>query len=166
MNANTNDRFLIGWREWITFPQFSNARVKAKIDTGARTSSIHAYNINVTREGGREIVAFDLHPNQHDDETVVPCRAPLLDTRVMTNSGGQREERLVIEVSIKLGHQEWPIELSLTNRDTMGFRMLLGRTAIRRRFWVVPDRSFLAGRTTSEHLSRRTPRKHKLADKR
>lgn len=135
----------VGWREWITFPDFGGIRVKAKVDTGARTSSIHATAIEHVARDGRDWIDFCLFPHQNNHDTFVKCSAPMVERRVITDSGGHAEDRFVVLARIGLGAQTWDIELSLTQRDTMGFRMLLGRTAIRNRFVVLPGKSYLAG---------------------
>jgi hypothetical protein len=140
---------VVGWREWVFFPDFSNARVKAKVDTGARTSAIHAYEIKLIERGEPPLVSFIIHPNQKDNDTIVQCQAPLVERRVITDSGGHQEERFVVSVQLKLGAHRWPVELSLTDRDSMGFRMLLGRTALKQRFLVQPWRSYLEGKPIS-----------------
>lgn len=149
--SRSEDKYtLIGWREWIVFPDFENARIKAKIDTGARTSAIHADNVEAVERDGQAYVSFIIHPNQKDNENTVMCVAPLVERRAITDSGGKTEERYVVSALVRLGDRSWPIELSLTDRDSMGFRMLLGRTALKKRFWVQPDKSFLHGRDKSE----------------
>ncbi|MCC2097083.1 MAG: ATP-dependent zinc protease [Hyphomicrobiales bacterium] len=141
-----SDRYrAIGWREWVTFPAFEMARVKAKVDTGARTSAMHATNIAVEQGPGGEFATFAIFPSQDDHDTFVECRAPVVGRRSVTDSGGHTEERVIVRTIARLGEIEWPIEMSLTQRDTMGFRMLLGRMAIRRRFTVFPGKSFLNG---------------------
>lgn len=135
----------VGWREWVHLPELGGCRVKAKVDTGARTSAIHAWNIAVGRTRGGAFVTFELHPMQRDDATIVQCRAPLLGMRSIRNSGGQTENRYVIETLAEIGESRWRIQLSLTQRDEMGFRMLLGRSALKGRFIVDPGRSFLLG---------------------
>ena len=137
---------LVGWREWVVFPDFANARVKAKVDTGARTSAIHAEEIKLVNMGGAERVSFVLHPDQGSRDVVVSCEAPLIERRAITDSGGHEEERFVVGVRLQLGQHDWPIELSLTDRDSMGFRMLLGRSALKKRFLVQPWRSYREGR--------------------
>ena len=144
-SAPTKRYGVVGWREWVEFPEFSGARVKAKVDTGARTSAIHAEKIRLVSRDGTDRVAFVLHPNQDDRDLAVPCEAPLVERRVITDSGGHEEERYVISALVQLGEHVWPIELSLTDRDTMGFRMLLGRTALDERFLVQPWKSYLRG---------------------
>lgn len=143
--GSTELRRAVGWREWIELPELGSARVKAKVDTGARTSALHAWNIEAHEREGHEYVSFDLHPIQDDDETVLSCSARVLDKRSIRNSGGQATERYVIATPVHLGTETFDIELTLTQRDEMGFRMLLGRTAIRQRFLVDVGRSFLGG---------------------
>ena len=134
---------LIGWREWVMLPEFGITSIKAKIDTGARSSSIHAVNIEQFEVDGLSKVRFHIAPVQHDDGQRVQVEAKLLCQRSVTDSGGHREKRPVILAVVSLGGNPWPIELTLTNRDVMGFRMLLGRQAIRGRFLVDPGHSFL-----------------------
>lgn len=134
---------LIGWREWVSLPDLGVAHIKAKIDTGARTSAIHAWHIRPFSVRDQSWVAFELHPNQRDNEFRVPCEARVIGMRKIRNSGGRVELRHVISTIVRIGHMSWPIELSLTTRDEMGFRMLLGRAAMRRRLVVDPAKSFL-----------------------
>lgn len=148
---------LIGWREWVGLPDFGIARIKAKVDTGARTSALHAWNIRLDEQSDGAWVVFDLHPLQRDDTMIVACRAPLRDLREIRNSGGQRERRYVVRTSLQIGPLVYPIDVSLTNRDEMGFRMLIGRSALRGRFTVDPGRSFvLADRVTQDNAGAAT----------
>lgn len=132
----------MGWREWVALPQLEIADVKVKVDTGARTSALHAFNLRPFTRDGERWVRFDVHPVQRNDAIVRSCACPVRDYRWVVNSGGGREKRFVIETPIRIGEQEWPIEVTLADRDQMGFRMLLGRTAIKSRFVVDPARSF------------------------
>ena len=135
-----------GWREWISLPELGISRIKAKIDTGARTSALHAFELRPFSEGGRDRVEFQLHPVQKDNDTAVTCQADVLDKRVVTDSGGHKEERFVIETLLKVGQHQWPIEVTLTARDDMLFRMLIGRTALKARVQVNPARSYEVGK--------------------
>lgn len=136
----------LGWREWVTLPQLGIPQIKAKVDTGARTSALHAFSVRVFQEGDKERVEFMLHPIQKDNETVVTCVADILDRRTVTDSGGHKEERFVISTELAIGKYSWPIEVTLTARDDMLFRMLIGRTAIKNIAQVDPARSYLVGK--------------------
>lgn len=152
----------MGWREWVGLPELGVERIKAKIDTGARTSAIHAFEIRPFERDGQRFVGFVLHPVQHRRQPAVVCEAPLVDKRVVISSNGEREHRFVIETRVTLGSESWPIEMTLTNRDEMGFRMLLGRRALRRRFVVDPGGSFkLSGKPRKK--SSATPESDKAA---
>ena len=135
----------IGWREWVGLPDFGIRRTKVKVDTGAKSSAIHAYNVRVFARGGSEIVAFDLHPRQNNDRVVVSAEAEVLEFRKVRNSGGGVTTRPVIVTHAVLFGRRFPIELTLANRDEMGFRMLLGREALRGRFLVDADDSYRGG---------------------
>ncbi len=133
----------IGWREWVGLPELGISHIKAKIDTGARTSALHAFSLHPFREQGKDRITFDMHPLQNNTDVVISCTADVIDKRWVTDSGGHREERYVICTPVILGDQTWSIEITLTERDTMLFRMLLGRNAIRKRYVVNPARSFI-----------------------
>ncbi len=133
----------IGWREWVSLPELNIERIKAKIDTGARTSALHAFALHTFREGNQDKIRFDIHPLQNNVNVVITCVADIVDQRMVMDSGGHREERYVIQTNMFLGGKKFPIEVTLTERDSMQFRMLLGRSAIRKRFIVNPGRSFL-----------------------
>lgn len=136
----------IGWREWAALPELGVGAVKAKVDTGARSSALHAFAVERFRRRGRDWVRFAVHPVQRSAVPEIRAEAPLLGERRVRNSGGVEELRPVIRTDVVVGDARWPIELTLTSRDEMGFRMLLGRSAVRGRFLVDPGRSFLASR--------------------
>lgn len=141
----TRDKTVVGWREWICLPDLGVAHIKAKIDTGARTSALHTFSLETGRDRGVHCAHFGIHPFQRDTETVVWCTAPIVDERNVRDSGGHREWRHVIETPVELGGRRWPVEITLTVRDTMLFRMLVGRTAMAA-LRVDPTASFLTGR--------------------
>ena len=140
------DLITLGWREWVRLPDLAIDAIKVKVDTGARTSAIHAFELATFTENNKERVEFRIHPLQKDDATIVTCIADVVDKRVVTDSGGHKEERIVIVTTIGIGKYSWPIEATLTARDNMLFRMLLGRTAIKGRAQVNPARSYLIGK--------------------
>ncbi|HET6379162.1 MAG TPA: ATP-dependent zinc protease [Methylocella sp.] len=152
----------IGWREWAALPELNVRAIKAKIDTGARTSALHAYRIEPFRRAGALWLRFELHPLQRSDAMTVACEAPAIDERMVKNSGGGTERRYVIRTLLKLGDEAWPIELALANRDQMGFRMLLGRTALEGRALIEPGRSYLLGGRTASTTRGSKPRPHKI----
>jgi hypothetical protein len=133
----------IGWREWLELPELGIKRVKAKVDTGARSSALHAENIELFESRGRIGVRFTVLPLQRSRLKAVACQAPLHDERYVKSSNGSRELRPVIRTQVSWGGQLWEIDMTLTSRDLMGFRMLLGREAIRRRYLVDTGRSYL-----------------------
>ncbi|MGD8559820.1 MAG: ATP-dependent zinc protease [Gammaproteobacteria bacterium] len=141
-----DNKQIIGWREWVLLPDLGLPKIKAKIDTGARTSTLHAFKVNGYVKNGAKRVRFSVHPLQKDNDTVVECDAPVADHRFVTDSGGHKEKRYVIVTTLQIGDQSWEIEMTLTNRDTMKFRMLLGRTAMRKRLIVDPGTSYRIGK--------------------
>jgi hypothetical protein len=134
---------VLGWREWVQLPALGIDKIKAKIDTGARTSALHAFSLRPFTENGKDRVHFDIHPLQHNTDLIITCTADIIDKRLVTDSGGHTEERFVIETPIIIAGQTWSIEITLTERENMLFRMLLGRSAIRKRFMINPARSFV-----------------------
>lgn len=142
----------LGWREWVSLPDLGLGQVKAKVDTGARTSSLHAFEVRDFEDSGVHKVEFKMHPNQRDTDTVVVCVANVVDQRRVRDSGGHGEMRWVIESQIRIGPHEWTVELNLTSRDDMLFRMLLGRSAMKGRAIVDPSRSFLLGKRKKKRV--------------
>jgi hypothetical protein len=143
--AVTRDLPHVGWREWVSLPALGVPRIKAKIDTGARSSALHAYDIEIVRRGGRPHVRFVIHPLQRDASRVA-AEAPLLDERVVRSSSGHATRRPVIRTTVEILGERRDVDLTLVLRDEMGFRMLLGREALRGGFLVDPGRSYLGGR--------------------
>lgn len=139
-------RTALGWREWAGLPELGVDAIKVKLDTGARTSSLHAFDLTRFDREGAPMVRFEVHPRQRTSDDAIEVEAEVVDERWVRNSGGGRELRPVIETDVQIGDETWPIELTLTRRDEMGFRMLLGRQALRKRAVVDPGSSFLAGK--------------------
>ncbi|MCX7102070.1 MAG: ATP-dependent zinc protease [Methylobacter sp.] len=136
---------LLGWREWVALPDLKLSGIKAKVDTGARSSALHAFEIEPYRKGGERWVMFAIHPVQNCCEMSVECHAQVKDRRIVMESGGHKQRRYVIETQMVVGQTVLCAEMTLTNRDSMIFRMLLGRTAMDARFIVAPGESYLQG---------------------
>lgn len=140
---------MIGWREWVALPCLGIPRVKAKIDTGARSSSLHAFGVEEFERDGLKLLRFRVHPLQRNRSFSISCESELLEWRRVRSSTGVEESRPVILTDAELLGHRWSIELTLSRRDEMGFRMLLGRQAVRRRFIIDPGSSFKGGRRSS-----------------
>jgi len=143
---------IIGWREWVGLPDLGVESIKAKVDTGARTSSLHAFDVEEIEIAGVIHVRFLIHPEQKFSHPTIRAELPLLAYRRVRDSGGKVEIRPVVKTPVQLLGYQWPIELTLTRRDSMGFRMLLGRQAIRSKFAVDPGKSFLGGKRLRKKL--------------
>ena len=139
----TSKLSVIGWREIVALPDLGISQIKAKIDTGARSSALHAFHVEKFQRDGQEMIRFQVHPYQRNTKHTVSAEAKLLEYREVTPSSGKTQLRPVILTNVELDGVQWQIELTLTNRDVMGFRMLLGRQAVRDRFLVDPGKSFL-----------------------
>ncbi|WP_020561743.1 ATP-dependent zinc protease family protein [Methylosarcina fibrata] len=142
----STQKAVLGWREWVSLPELGIRLVKAKIDTGARSSALHAYTIDPYFIGGQRWIMFAIHPKQKHRNISIECHAPVKDRRIVTDSGGHKQRRYVIETDILLGQSLIRTEVTLTNRDTMLFRMLLGRTTIDNRYIIDPGASYLQGK--------------------
>jgi len=146
------NKIILGSEEWCSFPELGIPTIKARVDSGAKTSALHAINIAPFKKEGQNWVKFDINPIQNNVKTVIHCEAPLVDKRVVKSSSGFREERYVIQTNLEIGHSNWLIEMTLTNRDSMGFRMLLGREAMSGRVLVDPEQQYLLGQPTNDSL--------------
>jgi hypothetical protein len=141
-----NELNMLGWREWVGFPDLGIQQIKAKVDTGARTSCLHAFQVEPFDRGGVPWVRFSIHPTQRSTSKIIRCEAPMLEQRVVRDSGGHEELRYVIETIVSIGDSKHLVEVTLTDRDTMKFRVLLGRTAVSGLYAVDPAGSYLRGK--------------------
>ncbi|MGB5803855.1 MAG: ATP-dependent zinc protease [Vibrio anguillarum] len=137
------EKMIVGWRETLSLPGLGIEQINAKVDTGARTSCLHAFKVESFTKEETLWVRFWIHPVQRNNDKITVCEAKVIDERIVRDSGGHEESRYVIQSDVSLGGQTWPIEITLTNRENMGFRMLLGRTAMHHRILVDPTKSFL-----------------------
>lgn len=144
---------IIGWREWVGLPDLGIPHIKAKVDTGAKTSALHAYYVTPFDKDGKPWVRFGLHPLQKDSLTCIECERPIKDIRSVTDSGGHCEERVVIDTQLLINGIAFAMEVTLTDRENMRFRMLLGRNALRRGFLVDSSKSFLLGGNKDQPLT-------------
>ena len=146
---------VIGWREWVGLPDLGIKSIKVKVDTGARSSSLHVINHNLFIKNGVQWVRFKIHPIQRNADETVKAEAMVLDFRSVRSSSGVASLRPVIITNVVLLGDTWPVELTLASRDEMGFRMLLGREAIRKRFLVDAGKSFYGGRPKRNKKSKK-----------
>lgn len=152
--ASKNNPLIMGKEEWCSLPTLHLPVVKARVDTGAKTSSLHAFNIHIVEEDGVRYAKFDIHPIQHNRNIVKSCKAMLVEHRRVKSSSGDRENRPVVRTMLRMGDQEWEIELTLTNRDAMGYRMLLGREAMEKRALIDPGSSFLLQKMSDQEAKK------------
>jgi len=153
------DKIVVGWREWLALPDLGIKAIKAKIDTGARTSSLHTFGLEPFEQDGKLKVKFGIHPLQRREDIAVRCIADVSDYRRVTSSDGQSEKRYIIVTNVALKGSIWQVEISLANRESMRFRMLLGRVAISGKLVVDPEKSYLCGRRLSKQYAKRPVRK-------
>ena len=146
MSDNPTPKLMLGWREWIALPEFGIDQIKAKIDTGARSSALHAVTIEPYTKGDDPWVMFTVAPMQKQNDALIECHAPVKDRRLISDSGGHKQQRYVIETQLLFGGQLIRAEITLTNRSSMRFRMLLGRTALSKHFIINPNASYLQGK--------------------
>ncbi len=147
-----------GWREWVGLPELSIRSIKAKFDSGARSSCLHAFDTELIEREGAEWVRFAVHPIQRNDEKVIWCEAPVFDRRSVRSSNGEVSQRILIRTELSIFGSVWPIDVTLHNRDAMGFRMLIGREAVRGRFVIDPGGSYYAGRPKRKSKRQRRKR--------
>lgn len=146
---------LLGWREWVDLPELELGPIKAKVDTGARTSCLHAFELDAFEKDGQPWIRFKVHPVQKDESRVVQCEAPVCDQRAVTDSGGHTEQRYVIRTRLRIGSWDQAVEMTLTGRDNMRFRMLIGRTTMKAGGFIVdPAVSYQTGRKRRKKLKR------------
>lgn len=143
---------IIGSEEWCKLKSLGIPAIKARIDSGAKTSTIHAYNIHTYRKDKVLWVNFEVHPLQNDRKTILHCDAEVVDRRDIKSSSGTIEKRYIINTTIELNNAKWDIEMSLSNRDSMGYRMLLGREAMKNRIIIDPSKSFICGEISEETI--------------
>lgn len=149
---NTTEKLLIGAKEWCCFPALAVTAVKARIDSGAKISSLHAVNIEPFVRSASEWVRFSIHPLQQNSDLTITCEAPVTDRRIIRSSNGTGEERIIINTPLTLHGNTWNIDVSLTNRQRMTYRMLLGREAMAGRLLIDSDKSFMAGKLSAAQL--------------
>lgn len=153
-------KLVVGWKEWVSLPELGIPLVEAKLDTGAKTSALHAFELDTFETPDGLHLRFGLHPDRHSDSGPIQCHARVVEQRMVSDSGGHRELRWVIRTPLLIGGRLWPIEVTLTNRETMAYRMLLGREALRGRMLVDAEYAHLLGQASTLTVSSRPNRKH------
>ena len=137
----------VGWREWISLPEIGIIAMQCKVDTGAKTSALHAFKVDSFERDEQLWVRFSVHLDENDLSKIQVCEAKVVDQRSVTDSGGNISQRFFIETLLGIGESHYPIQVSLTDRDTMKFNMLLGRTALRKGHFIVdPSKSYQQGK--------------------
>ena len=159
------EQHVIGWREWVSLPELGIKNIKAKVDTGARSSSLHAYDLKYFRHRGRQFVEFKVYPMQRSTAKVVTSEAEVLEFRNIRSSSGQQSRRPVVLTTIAMLGELWTIELTLANRDEMGFRMLLGRESFRGRMLVDAGKSYYGGKPKKKTKKKLVKKKKKTKKK-
>lgn len=150
-----NEKFIVGRAEWLSLSNLSIPLIKARVDSGAKTSSLHAFNIHTLNRSGETWVEFDIHPIQRNRKFSVHCEAKVVDRRTIKSSNGESEKRYVIRTPMRIGEYEYAIEVTLTNRDNMGHRMLLGREAMNGKILIDPSLEFIHGDYNAGDLKER-----------
>ena len=145
----TKESLLVGWREWASLPMLNTPLIKVKIDTGAKTSALHAYDLEILEMSNKKYAKFVIHPLQKNESITRCAIAEVIDSRVVRSSNGHKEERVVIRSPIKIGNHYWDIDITLTKRDIMRYRMLLGREAMES-LLVNPGKSYCQGKVSSK----------------
>lgn len=143
MDSKIKTKPVIGWREWVSLPDFGIPKIKAKVDTGAKTSALHADDIEVFKEGSRDRVRFTVFPTQKTHVGAVALEAGLVGYKFIRSSSGHEHLRPIVRTRLKLGGYFYLVDITLAKRDLMGFRLLLGRDAVAPHFLVNPGRSYL-----------------------
>lgn len=147
-------KIIIGVEEWCALPSLVIPAIKARVDSGAKTSAIHAINIIPFKRANKLWVRFDVHPLQRNSQVTIHCEAAVIDRRIVKSSSGYEEERYVIKTPLCLADKSWEVEITLTNRDSMGFRMLLGREAMSERMLIDPSGRFYSGAIKKSQLNK------------
>lgn len=148
----SQQKLLVGWNEWCNLSKLGLPAIKAKIDTGAKTSALHAFNIRALIKNKKKYVYFQIHPLQGSKTFTKECKALVIDERYITSSNGHKEFRYVISTPLTLGDQTWDIELTLSNRDPLTYRMLLGREALDGRVVIDPSHKLLLGKMKKQQI--------------
>lgn len=151
--ARKEPHLIIGCQEWCSLPDLGIPAIKVRADSGAKTSCLHAFYVRPFERDGRTWVRFEVHPIQKNKRVRIVCEEPVVDRRAVRSSTGDAQQRYVVRTKFKIKGESWPIEVTLTNRDSMGYRMLLGREAMQGRMLIDPGDSFRLGRISRRKLS-------------